>query len=240
MLLLALPVWGAWALNRAARRTNKTDWGGLWLNWMDGLNRLFCYRYHRLNVTGLRLPASGPAIVVSNHVSGLDAMLLIASARRPLRFLIAREEYERFGVTWLLRACGCIPVDRQRKPEQALRAALRALKQGEVVALFPHGKIHLDSDPPRKLKAGAARLAQLTGSRLYPARITGVAGAGHVVRGLLLRGHARIRLYPPVESENRDSNELLDQLAAILDGRISPNESTDEPGTASNSRHSGL
>ncbi|MEO6697390.1 MAG: lysophospholipid acyltransferase family protein, partial [Gammaproteobacteria bacterium] len=137
---------------RVCEAANQADWGGRWLNRLDGLNRLFCRHYHRLHYTPIRLPDQGCALVASNHVSGLDPLLLIAAARRPLRFVIAREEYQRFGLTWLFRAIGCIPVERERQPGQALRQALRALERGEVVVLFPHGKIHLDSDPPRKLK----------------------------------------------------------------------------------------
>ena len=222
LLTTAAILFVTWQLHRlleAARRANRTDWGRGWMNLVDGLNRLFCYRYHRLNVTGLRLPRSGPAIVVANHVSGLDPLLLIASARRPLRFLIAREEYERFGLQWLFRAVKCIPVDRERRPELALRAALRALHDGEVVALFPHGAIHLDSDPPKRLKAGAVRLAQLTGAPLLPHRITGVRGAGHVILGVILRSRARVTLYPPLPVAGRDTGDVLDELARVLDGR---------------------
>jgi len=74
---------------------------------------------------------------VSNHVSGLDPLLLIAATRRPLRFVIAREEYERWGLRWLLHAVGCIPIARGRNPRSALSAARAALEAGEVVALFP-------------------------------------------------------------------------------------------------------
>jgi 1-acyl-sn-glycerol-3-phosphate acyltransferase len=220
--LLAGLLFAGWQLRRlaqACRQANRVDWGRGWMNLLDGLNRLFCYRYHRLNVLGLRLPRSGPAVVVANHVSGLDPMLLIASARRPIRFLIAREEYERFGLTWLFDAVKCIPVDRDRRPEQALRKALTALREGEVVALFPHGKIHLDSDPPRPLKPGAVRLAQLTGAPILPMRIDGIQGEGHVVRGLLYRSRARIETCPPLSAEGRELNELLEELQRILESR---------------------
>jgi 1-acyl-sn-glycerol-3-phosphate acyltransferase len=216
---LLLAGWQLYRLVQACRRANRVDWGRGWMNLLDGLNRLFCYRYHRLNVLGLRLPRSGPAIVVANHVSGLDALLIAASARRPVRFIIAREEYRRFGLTWLFDAVKCIPVDRDRRPEQALRKALAALREGEVVALFPHGKIHLDREPPRRLKPGAVRLAQLTGAPILPMRISGVRGEGHVLRGLLYRSRAQIETYPPLSAEGRDLNELLDKLQGILGGR---------------------
>jgi 1-acyl-sn-glycerol-3-phosphate acyltransferase len=219
LLVTGFIVWQLWRLVRTARQANRVDWGSDWVNLLDGLNRLFCYRYHRLNVTGIRLPRSGAAIVVSNHLSGLDPMLLVASARRPLRFLIAREEYERFGLKWLFRAMGCIPVDRARRPEQALRVALRALGQGEIVALFPHGGIHLETHPPRRLKAGAARLAELTGSSIFPVRISGIRGAGGVVSGVLLRSRAQIELFSSLKSDGRTTMDLLDEIAGIIDYR---------------------
>ena len=219
LVLLMLAVWQLRRLAKAARRANRVDWGHGWMNLLDGINRLFCYRYHRLNVTRLRLPRTGPCVVAANHVSGLDPMLLLASARRPLRFLIAREEYQRFGMTWLFDAMGCIPVDRERNPEQALRAALRALKEGEAVALFPHGKIHLDSDPPRKIKKGAVRLACLTGAPIIPLRITGIRGAGGVVSGVLLRGRAQIEIFPSLSPDTLSEQVLSEQLQQILDGK---------------------
>ena len=216
----AILVWQGRRLVQACRRANRVDWGRNWLNLLDGLNRLFCYRYHRLNVVGIRLPREGSAIVVANHISGLDPFLLIASARRPLRFLIAREQYQRFGLTWLFKAAGCIPVDRERNPERALRAAFRALRDGQVLALFPHGKIHLDSDPPRKLKPGATRMAELTKSPLFPARITGVCGIGKVVRGVILRSRARIQVFSPLDLEDMSMHDARHQLQMILDGKV--------------------
>ncbi len=217
-LLTALLLWSLHRLHRACRRANRVDWGRGWVNLLDGLNRLFCYRYHRLNLIGLRLPKTGPAIVVANHVSGLDPLLLVASARRPLRFIIAREEYERFGLTWLFRAIGCIPVDREKRPAQALREALRCLRSGEVVALFPHGKIHLDSDPPRRIKAGAIRLSQITGAPIFPHRISGIRGAGGVVGGVLLRGRARIRAGSVIFPEAWGRDQLQTLVQGVLEG----------------------
>lgn len=203
---------GLYRLDRICLSAREIDWGEGWVNRLDGLIRLFCRRYHRLRPVELEIPETGPAILVSNHISGLDPLLLVACSQRPLRFLIAREQYERFGLQWLFRTIGCIPVDRRRSPEKALRAAFRALRHGEVIALFPHGKIHLDSDPPRKLKAGAARLAMHTGAPLIPMRITGVRRQGHIVSAVLLRSHVEITPFPPMDPKGRDPDELLSAL----------------------------
>lgn len=218
LLLWALVAlgWGLRRLGAACRAANLTDWGRPWLNYLDGLNRIYCRRVHRLDGKPLQLPETGQAILVSNHVSGLDPLVLIAAARRPLRFVIAREQYRRIWMTWLLKAVGCIPIDRSRNPRRALRIALEQLERGEVVALFPHGKIHLDSDPPRPLKPGAVRLAALTGAPLVPVRIEGVAGQGRVLLALLVPGRVRIRELAPIETAEVGPAELSAQLEARL------------------------
>ncbi|MET0110234.1 MAG: lysophospholipid acyltransferase family protein [Candidatus Thiodiazotropha sp.] len=216
ILLLAV-VMAMAGLNRRCREAQRAEWGVAWLNWLDGFNRLFCHVYHRLPETELRLPETDGAIVVSNHISGLDPLLMLASSNRPLRFLIAREQYERFGLQWLFRAVGCIPVDRENSPEKAMRQAIKALRDGEIVALFPHGKIHLDSDPPRKIKAGAARLAALTGLPLVPLRITGVSGQGGVMLPVFMRGYAQIHLLPVIEATGQSPDSLNQAIQCALD-----------------------
>lgn len=204
-------------LVRVLDEANGTDWGGPWLNRLDGLNRIFCRRYHRFVYDPLPLPEQGGAIVVSNHVSGLDPLLLIAAANRPLRFMIAREQYERFGLRWLFRAVGCIPVDRGNRPDRALREARRALEQGEVVALFPHGAIHIaDKHPPRRLKGGAVRLAHQTGCPIVPARLEGVSGQGLVVSAVVLRSRARLVGFAPLQCDGKQTDECLETLAFLL------------------------
>lgn len=198
---------------------NEVDWGGLWLNRIDGLNRILCHRFHHLQHDDIVLPENGGALLVCNHVSGLDPLLMIAACRRPLRFLIAREEYERFGLHWLLKSVGCIPVDRKGRPEQALREALRVLQRGEVVALFPHGHIHLDSDPPRRLKGGVIWLAQQTGAPIVPLRLTGVRGEGRTVSAVFLPSRARLQGFPALKCAGEDARTCLQQIAEYIEGR---------------------
>ncbi len=202
---------------RYLQSQKNADWGSATLNTISGLNRLLCYRYHRLTGDVLNLPENGGAIVVSNHVSGLDALLLIAACNRPLRFLIAKEQYHRFGVHWLLRAIGCIPVERQLRPQRAFRAALRVLAQGEVVALFPHGKIHLDSDPPRPLKAGVAKLAKMSGSPIYPVRLDGIKGQRHTVLAVPIRSNVHLTLGPSIDATVVDEKHCLQTIAAHIE-----------------------
>ena len=195
-------------------RYNGADWGGSFLNRLDGLNRFYCRVVHGLAPETFELPESGPAIVVANHISGLDPLLMIASSPRPLRFMIAREQYERFGLKRLFHAIGTIPVDRSGRPEKAMRDAIKALSEGEVVALFPHGRIHLPGDPPRKLKGGAAKLAEMTGAPVYALKIAGVTAKRAVVAAVFIPSRSSVEevaVLPPDQGYER----LMEQLELI-------------------------
>ncbi len=211
-ILLLLVAW----LWRAFGRAAEADWGGPWINRLDGLGRIYCRRYQRLHGDTLKLPESGPAIVVANHISGIDPFLLIASSKRPIRFIVASEQYHRFGLNWMFRASGCIPVNRTGKPERAFRAALKALQDGEVIGIFPHGTIHLESEPYRKLKPGAVRLAQLADCKIYPARIDGVRAEGGLFLPALLRGSASVKSFAAINCHGREGKECLEEIEKLV------------------------
>lgn len=197
--------------------TRGTDWGHGPVNVLDGWLRLYCRYFQRLRVTApLALPPNGGALVAANHLTGLDPFLLIAACDRPLRFLIAHEQYDRPGLRWLFRAGGCIPVDRDGNPREAFRAALAALAAGEVVALFPEGGIHPPGRPPARLKRGVARMAKLAGVPVYPVRVSGMRGAGHLLRALVLPGRTRVHAFPALDCAALEEEACLDALAKYL------------------------
>ncbi|MDH3406857.1 MAG: 1-acyl-sn-glycerol-3-phosphate acyltransferase [Gammaproteobacteria bacterium] len=209
---LVLIVWLWRRMMHACEVANHADWGSRWLNRLDGLNRIFCRRFHRLVHEPLNFPAHGGALVASNHVSGLDPLLLIAASPRPLRFLIAREQFDRWWLRWLFRAVGCIPVERTRNPRRALEAARKALKHGEVVALFPHGHIHLDHHEVMPLKRGIILLASLADVPIYPVRIEGVRAQGLTVAAVFIRSRACLLSFAPLHCDGQTDDECLESL----------------------------
>lgn len=219
LMVVLIAVYAGHRLIAACEAANVADWGGKWINRLDGLNRIFCRRFHRLELAApLPLPARGPALVAANHVSGLDPLLLIAASPRPLRFLIAREQYRRWWLKWLFDAIGCIPIARASNARQALAQARAALERGEIVALFPHGGMHLDHEPAVPLKRGVVLLAELTGAHIFPVRVEGIRGQGLTVPAVLLRSRARLRGFPPLDTAGESPEELLARLARLLDG----------------------
>lgn len=222
LLLLVFVVLLGWVWRRTMRwfEANGRDiWGGRVFYRLDGANRLFCQRYHRLRHDPITLPKEGGAVLVANHISGLDPLLLAAATDRALHFLVAREEYERFGIRWFFRGAHSIPVDRSTRPAWAFRAALEALSRGEVIAVFPHGGIIQEGEGGKPLKSGALRMAQLAKVPLIPVHISGVGAPGTVMGSLLPRSHARIVAYAPMPCGEMDSKDCLKVLAALFRGR---------------------
>ena len=116
------------------------------------------------------LPASGPVLLVSDHSSLTDPVVLFATAGRPIRFLMAHEFYELPSLHWLFMLTGCIPVSRGRFEVGPVRAVLHALALGDVVGIFPEGGI----DKYRKQEGyeGIGFVALKSGAPVVPASIT--------------------------------------------------------------------
>jgi 1-acyl-sn-glycerol-3-phosphate acyltransferase len=203
-------------LFRRADAANVADWGSQWKNRLDGLNRLFLRNYHKCHIEPVPLPDEGPALVVANHISGLDPMMMIAACQRPVHFIIASEQYYRFGLNWLFRLGGCIPVDRSSRDDTAFRAALQALQEGKVIGLFPEGGMHLPGKGPKRLKRGVARLAKLSGAAVYPMHVSGVSLPGHVLPAVIWPNQARLESYPPLTCDALEEKQCLQQLMQVL------------------------
>ena len=141
---------------------------------------------------------------------------MTAPSRRPGPADAAREEYDRPILNWLFRASGCIPVDRAGRPEKALREALRALQQGEVVAIFPHGRILLDDELPHKIKGGVARLAIWSETTIYPVRIDGVGGEGQVALAPVIPSNVVLTMGRPLQCEATEMKACLACITADI------------------------
>ncbi len=106
---------------------------------------LVTHTLYRLRVVGLEhVPERGGALLLPNHVSFLDGLLLLASIDRPIRFLIDRRYYELPLLHGVARIMGAIPISAGGSPREilhTLREAGRRLDEGEVVCVFPEGQM---------------------------------------------------------------------------------------------------
>src|SRR6202795_25310 len=115
----------------------------------DSLLRLLLWiatnTLYRLDVEGREnVPARGGALLTPNHVSMADAVLLIASIDRPIRFIMFKGSYEHPLVKPFAKIMGVIPIASDQGPRElihSLRMATDALKNGEIVCIFPEGQM---------------------------------------------------------------------------------------------------
>ncbi len=114
-------------------------------------------------------PRSGPVIVVSNHLSNWDPLMIGAAMPRQI-FFVAKEELFRIPlVSGLIKAWGAIPIKRGRGDREALSKSLDLLKQDQAVGIFIEGKRNR-GNPETMLKPqpGAAMLALKSGAPVVP------------------------------------------------------------------------
>lgn len=222
VLLLA-----AWAL-RIGWRAHVADWGNWFINSLDGINRIFCSRYHHFTFDPIPIPEKGGAILAANHVSGLDPVLLSAASPRPLRFMIATEQYNRPWLRWLYRGMGTIPTDRTGAPEKAFYAARKALEAGELIGVFPQGRITHPGDRV-KLKRGVILLADLAQAPIIPLRFSGINGMGRVLSAVFVRSRARLDVGPPIWVNGPRDGKALEKLHAFIQPRAGAVSGQTEP-----------
>ena len=102
--------------------------------------RLFTCAFYRLTVLGpTNVPSKGGALLVSNHVSFADLVLILASTRRFIRFVLPQDVCEWWWLKPLLRRLRVIPLPPESQPRELIRAldqARDAIRQGEVVGIF--------------------------------------------------------------------------------------------------------
>ena len=155
---------------------------------------------------GHHLPPHGGCLIVCNHLSYADGVALCARLDRPVRFLVYRSFFKMPVVGWILHALGAIPVaaeDGRNALLASLDAAVEALKRGEVVAIFPEGKL-TRSGAMDRFKSGLERIAARAEVPILPVYLDGLYGTwmSRAVTKEWLRLFRRVAVHvgPPLPS----------------------------------------
>ena len=146
-----------------------------------GLAWVLTYGCYRVRQQGLEhVPAQGPALLVCNHVSFADAVILTALVRRPLRFVIDQEINRTPLLNWLFRASGAIPVASAHADPHSVQRAYAAigaaLDAGELVAIFPEGTITRDGEIG-PFKGGLNKILRRNPVPVLPLALRGLWGS---------------------------------------------------------------
>ena len=148
----------------------------------------------RLTVTGADLlPADGPTILMVNHDSHWDPVVVgVAVRRRQVRALAKASLWKSKPMAWVLDHMGQIPIERGRGDTAALSAAIEHLERGECIGVFPEGTV--SKGKPLRFLSGAGRLAlAVPGTRVLGVRVT---GAVDIVR-FPKRPRLRVEIFEP-------------------------------------------
>lgn len=126
------------------------------------------------------IPDEGAALLVCNHVSYVDALLIGGAVRRPVRFVMYYKIYNLPVLNFIFRTAGTIPIAGRGEDEaihdQAFDRIARYLADGELVCIFPEGKLTTDGQID-EFKAGVMRILERTPVPVIPMALQGLWGS---------------------------------------------------------------
>ena len=126
------------------------------------------------------IPDEGAALLVCNHVSYVDALLIGGAVRRPIRFVMYYKIYDLPVLNFIFRTAGTIPIAGRGEDEaihdQAFDRIARYLADGELVCIFPEGKLTTDGQID-EFKAGVMRILERTPVPVIPMALQGLWGS---------------------------------------------------------------
>ncbi len=180
------------------------------------LYRPFARSYFRLSIRGLNhIPSSGPVLLAANHCSFLDPPLIGLGVPRQIAFLAKEELFSVpvFG-RWI-RTLGAYPVARGKGGLRAIKTALRLLKEGHAVLVFPEGT-RSSNGQLIPFEDGLAWLSIKTGTEVIPIFIGGTYRA--LPRNAWIPKPVKVRIQvgepipPPSDDRNRSSSESVSEM----------------------------
>jgi 1-acyl-sn-glycerol-3-phosphate acyltransferase len=142
---------------------------------------LLIHTFYRVDTKGLdNIPDEGPCIVVCNHVSFVDAVVIAACVRRPIRFVMDHNIFRIPVLSFIFRTMRTIPIasakEDARLKERAFVEAAEALRAGEIVGIFPEGKL-TDNGELGPFRPGVQQMLASTPVPVVPMALSGLWGS---------------------------------------------------------------
>ncbi|MDJ0655543.1 MAG: MFS transporter [Xanthomonadales bacterium] len=184
---------------------------------------------YRVEVSDLhRIPEEGPALLVCNHVSFVDALVIGGSVSRPVRFVMYYKIFDWPVLRWIFRTAKAIPIasarENQQMMDQAFDAIKRELEAGELVCIFPEGAISRDGEV-QVFRRGVEKILAGSPVPVVPMALSGLWGSffsrsdGGAFRGPMRRFLGRIHLAvgDPVDPGQVTADGLRDRVLELMD-----------------------
>ncbi|KAF0865361.1 MFS transporter [Pseudomonas sp. LD120] len=170
-----------------------------------------------------QIPDEGAALLVCNHVSFVDALLIGGAVRRPIRFVMYYKIYNLPVLNFIFRTAGTIPIAARHEDmdiyEKAFKKIAQYLRDGELVCIFPEGKLTADGEI-NEFKGGLTRILEETPVPVIPLALQGLWGSffsRDPSKGFFHRIWSRVTLVagPTVAVELAEPAYLQTQVAQL-------------------------
>lgn len=211
-------------------RAGRAGWPA-WVCYQISVMHRLIFSHCRQN-NACTIPEAGPAIIVANHSSPVDPILIWtrhfegfkSPHLRVIGYLMAREYYEKPRlINWICRAMESIPVERNGRDMQPLRQALRRLQEGRLLGLFPEGRLNSESPDEQLLPGdtGVAWLALKASVPVIPVFIHRAPRSESMLRCFFIPTQASLTYGPPLDlsrwqGRSLSATELADATDFIM------------------------
>jgi 1-acyl-sn-glycerol-3-phosphate acyltransferase len=183
---------------------------------------------YRIEIHGVEthVPDEGPALLVCNHVSYMDALILSSAIPRPIRFVMYYRIFNTPGARWAFKAARAIPIAGRHEDaalmERAFAEVDQALAEGELVCIFPEGHLTRDGEIG-PFKTGMERILATRPVPVVPLAIRGmwasIFSRSGVINTLRLPSRIRARIAvlaeAPVQGEGAKAADLEAKVKAM-------------------------
>lgn len=167
----------------------------------------------RVQIAGTRTLPEGPVIVVSNHISNWDVLILGGVFDRQIHYMAKKELFKNSLLKKLMEALGAFPVDRGGADVNAIRKSLEILSDDGVVGIFPQGT-RVKDDSSFEVAGGVGMIALRSGATIVPVHIEGPYR-------LFRRMYIDVgEPFKPEKSGSRISKELIGEVSAEVGKRV--------------------
>ncbi len=183
---------------------------------------ILSHTLYRVQDKGLEnIPETGPAVLVCNHVSYVDALLIAGTYQRPIRFVMDRSIAEMKGLKTFFKIAKTIPICSPKADIEVYENAFKRIKEeldnGELICIFPEGKLTTDGEVDT-FKAGIERILKESPVPVVPMALNGLWGSffshknGHALTTRPKRFWSRVMLTAgKMQSAEKVSAQMLEQ-----------------------------
>lgn len=161
------------------------------------------------------VPKTGGALLISNHQSYLDPVMLGLNLPRPLSYLAKSELFVNPALRWLITELRAIPVRQGKGDKGALEATIRRLREGHLLNIFPEGTRTPDGEI-HEMQRGAALVVRRAGVPIVPAAIHGSYDAWPTGRKMFRSRPIRVLYGKPLNVAGLKSEQIVELMDRTL------------------------